>query len=243
MEQPLFRSVISQLLIASNAVKGLRERKVPKQNAMFRKIRKRVLVSAFAPLPLAVICEEEEAFAPLVYNEISISLSEGPDFSINDTLWISGTVSSLVFDEEAQDSIPNPNESIHDIFSVLRLQSANNRSNTIEAIAEFDLVPRGGSFDFLGACPESELIAIAPLTANGDRYAYELGLVPQNTGDFVLSWLEPVVLRNPDLNLEILESYPLHGNTNTLGLTKCGITSTLPDVRSGRRAFFFSVIR
>ena len=209
---------------------------------MFRKIRKRVILCAFAPLPLAVICDnEEEQFAPLVYNEVRVSLSEGPDFSTSDTLWISGRVSSLVFDERAQDSIRNPNESINDIFSVLQLQDASTRSNTTEAIAEFDIVTRTGSFDFLGACPESELIAVAPLTENGDRFEYEIGLVPQSAGDFVLSWLETVELSNPDLNLEILENYPLEGNTNTLGLTKCGIISTRPDVGGTRSDYFFSV--
>ncbi|MEM1338063.1 MAG: hypothetical protein AAGF96_09945 [Bacteroidota bacterium] len=209
---------------------------------MFLKIRKRVLLCSFAPLPLAVICDnEDEELAPLVYNDVVITLSEGPDFSTNDTLWISGTVSSLVFDEAIQDSIRNPNERITTIFSVLQLQNASNISNTTEAISEFDIVTRRGGYDFLGVCPESELIAIAPLTQNGDRYTFEIGIVSRTTGDFVLSWLEPVVLSNPDLNFEILEKYPLEKNTNTLGLTKCGITSTRDNVSGARREYFFSV--
>lgn len=204
-------------------------------------IRKILLICSISPLLMAVLCEKFDDLPPLIYNQTKVTLSEGPIFSISDTLWISGEVSSMIYDEGEQDSIMNSNEAIKDIISILRLKSANGNSNTVEAINEFEMVTRVGSIDFLGACPESELIAQAPLTDNGQNYKYEIGLIPKNSGDFVLSWLEPVNLRNSVLNIQILEKYPVNGDENYLGLTKCGITSSLYDVKESRRGFFFSV--
>lgn len=204
-------------------------------------IRKILLICSISPLLMAVLCEKVDDLPSLIYSEAKVTLSEGPIFSISDTLWISGEVSSMIYDEGAQDSIMNSNEAIRDIISILRLKSANGNSNTIEAINEFEIVTRVGSIDFLGACPESELIAIAPLTESGQSYMYEIALIPKSTGDFVLSWLEPVNLRNSVLNTQILEKYPVNGDENYLGLTKCGITSTISDVKESKDEFFFLV--
>lgn len=208
---------------------------------MKNRLRKALLICSFAPLLMSVLCERQDDFSVAVMNKTNVTLSESANFTINDTLWVSGIVSSMVFDEGVGDSIMNTNEWSEDIISVLRLKTANVNSNTIEAINEFKLVTRIGSNDFLGACPESELIAVAPLTDNGQNYKYELGLVPEKSGDFVLSWLKPVNLKNSNLNIEILENYPVNGSNNSLGLTKCGITSAIFDVKESKRSFFFSV--
>ncbi len=203
--------------------------------------RKLLLICAVSPLLMSVLCEREEPARSLIYNKTKVLLSEGPNFSISDTLWISGQVSSMIYDEDKGDSIMNSNEWIRDIISVMRLKTADRISNTTEAINEFKIIALTGSIDFLGACPDSELIAIGPLTEDGQSYEYEIGLLPQNTGDFVLSWLEPANLKNSKLHIEILEKYPINGRDNYLGLTKCGITSTIPDIEKSRREFFFSV--
>ena len=209
---------------------------------MKKNLRKALFICTFSPLLMAVLCEPEpDPEFILRDNQTKVLLSEGPTFAVNDTLWISGNVTSMAFDEISGDSIMNPNEWSQDIISVMRLRSAVNTSNTIQAIEEFDLVSQVGSIDFLGVCPESELIAIGPLSETGEQYAYRIGLIPKNTGDFVLSWLDPVNLRNANLNVQILANYPIDGNANTLGLTKCGVTSTRPDVAEARREYFFTV--
>lgn len=208
---------------------------------MRKNIRKALLVCSASPLFMAVLCEKVDELPPLIYNDIHVSVSEASNFSTSDTLWISAKVSSLVFDEGVQDSIRNSNEFVSDIISVLRMKSENRTSNTTEAIRDFEIVTRTGSIDFLGACPESELIANAPLTANRQSYMYEIGLVPINAGDFVLAWRPGSALQNSELNQQILEKYPIQGDTNQLGLTKCGITSTLLDVKSSSNEFFFTV--
>ena len=199
-------------------------------------------MAAVSPLLMAVLCEPEPVpeFV-LVENQTRVSLSEGPDFSLGDTLWISGKVTSMSFDELSGDSIRNPNEWEQDIISVMRLKPAVGRSNTIEAVNEFDLVAPTGSIEFLGVCPESELVAIGPLDASETHYRYRIGLVPKNAGDFTLSWLQPVILRNADLNTGILDQYPVDGSGNSLGLTKCNITYTRSEVAEARREYFFTV--
>lgn len=208
---------------------------------MNRNLGKALLVCSLSLLLMAFQCEEDLLEGPFVYNPTKVSISPGPQFGIGDTLWISGEVSSMIFDEGLQDSVMNPNESVSDVISVLRLRPRSGQSNTLEAIGEFGLVTRWGSIDFLGACPESDLIAIAPLTENGEHFAYEIGLIPKNSGNFVLSWVEPAILRNNDLNAQILTQYPLDGDRDAIGLNKCGITSTRLNITESRREFFFSV--
>lgn len=190
---------------------------------------------------MAVLCEKEEEFPALVFPQTKVTLSESPVFSTTDTVWISGEVTSMAFNEDLQDSVANSNENLSDVISVLRLRPQNRISNTIDATADFELVTRRGSIDFLGACPQADIIANGPKTANSTSYRYEIGLVPKNTGDFVLNWLLPANLRNSNLNIAILEKYPMDGGTNELGLTRCGITSSQLDVRGARNSFFFTV--
>jgi len=212
-----------------------------KSLCMKNSLGKTVLISLMASVLMAFQCEEEPLEGPFVYNQTKVSLSQGPEFAVGDTLWITGEVSSMIFDEGLQDSVMNPDESVSDLISVLRMRTQTGPSNTLEAISEFGLVRRIGGIDFLGACPESELIAIGPLTENGQGFAYEIGLVPRNSGDFVLSWVNPADLQNTDLNVQLLSRYPLDGDDNALGLTRCGITYTRLNVSGTRRQFFFTV--
>lgn len=207
------------------------------------KIRKLLLVCSCSPLLMSVLCEKVDTYdnAPLLVAKTKVTLSDNAIFTKRDTLWITGTVSSMLYDTGTQDSVKNDNEAVNDIISVLQLKSEDKTSNTTEAISSFKLVTSVGGIDFLGACPDSELIAIAPLSQDGQSYRYKIGLVAEATGDFLLDWLYPVNLTVNDLNTKILENYPIDGNTNTLGLTKCGITSTIPDVINSGNQFFFSV--
>lgn len=80
----------------------------------------------------------------------------------------------------------------------------------------------------------------APLTDDEGAYVYQIGLIAQKTGDFVLVWMESVDLQNTELNTHILENYPLI-LPDDLGVTRCGITSSITEVNERRGAFFFSV--
>lgn len=196
-------------------------------------------------LLLAAICDpadEVESF--LIFNPMRISVSPGPDFSLGDTIWVRARVSFRAFDTAALDSVPNPEQSVNNLIQVARFQASNSIGiNANEAILEFDLIPLEGSLDFLGACPTGTLIAVAPLAENGESYIYEFGLKPQNTGDFVLSWstADPVILRNSELNVEILQQYPSNGDNNTLSIGACGTSATRNNVAETRMDYFFRV--
>ena len=207
---------------------------------MNSKIKKLLLVCSCFLLLMSFQCDKEE-YPVLTNPETKVTLSEAAVFSTNDTLWITGVASTMVYNEDTQDSIPNTNENLSEVISVLRLQPENRTSNTTDAVNDFELITRTGTIDFLGACPEADIIANGPRTANGMSYSYEIGLVPKNTGDFALNWVLGASLTNGNLNLEILEKYPIDGDTNQLGLTKCGITSTLLNVSASKRAYFFTV--
>ena len=208
---------------------------------MKKGIRTTLLLVTASQLFMAVLCEREEIGQVTTRNPFTVTVSNEANFSINDTLWITGRVSSQLFNETTGDSVMNTNQFTRDIISVMRLKTAAENTNTVEALEEFELVAEVGTTDFLGRCPESELIAQAPLAENGQQYAYRIGLVALNSGDFVLSWVEPVTLVNERLNTQILENYPINSRSNKLGLLKCGVGNFIEDVNTDRRSFFFEV--
>ena len=192
------------------------------------------------PLLFAFQCEEDPEF-DLVYNPTRVSLSQGPVFSRTDTLWITGRVSSRAYDRIGRDSILPEDSWMQDVFGVLRLQPATNTFNSIGVVSDFKVVVREGSVEPIGRCPEGEIAVIGALTEDGNQYKYSMGLVPESTGDFVLSWQGAVIFTNAHLNVDILANYPLDGTSNTLGMNLCGSTSTRLGVATERLDFFFTV--
>jgi glutamine cyclotransferase len=204
-------------------------------------LRKIVLIISTSPLLLAVLCEKDNFDTLAVPNETKVSISQGPNFSLNDTIWVSGQVSSMLFDEVTSDSIRNPNETIKDLVDVLQLTEENGDSNTKEALIDFEIIVLKGVTELARQCPESKLITVAELRTDMSFYEYEIGFVAKTSGDFVLSWEGPIILKNDNRNTEILNSYPVKGETNFLGLTNCEITSLILDVESSGDEFFFTV--
>lgn len=198
-------------------------------------------VICLATLLMAFQCDDDFGDTNFVYPIPQVGISEGPNFSVNDTIWLKSKVTSKIFDGITGDSITDQNDLTREIISVMRLNEATDRTNASQAISEFDFVNRTGTIDFLGACPEADLIAKTERVQEGQFFEYEIGIIPKNIGDFVLSWVEPVALRNNDLHIEILSSYPLQGSTTRLGLSKCGIGSFIDNVAESRGQYFFSV--
>lgn len=207
---------------------------------MNSKARKLAVVCSFSLLLMSFQCDTDD-IANLIYPKTKVTISEGTVFTANDTIWITGVATTLIYDVDAQDSIPNVNQSLQEVISVLRLRPAERNSNSIDAVKDFELVSRIGTIDFLGACPEADIIPNGPRMANETSYRYEIGLVPKSSGDFALNWNTGAVFNNRSINLEILEKYPINGDNNQLGLTKCGITSTLLEVDNSKSTYFFSV--
>lgn len=199
-------------------------------------------------LLLAAICDPDEIGPTTIYYDdiANVLVSQGPTFTTNDTIWVLGRFTSMAYDDVLRDSIPFPEERVNDIFRIARLETASTLTgglgkNAEEAVDEFEFVTRTGEVDFLGSCPSANVVAIAPLSVDGQNYIYEIGLKPKNTGDFVLNWERLVRLQNGSVNLEVLQKYPWQGDANYLGLTACGITNSRADVEGENRDFFFTV--
>jgi len=203
---------------------------------------RKLFVICLAILLMAFQCDDDFGDTSFVYPIPQVGVSEGPNFSVNDTIWLKSRVTSKVFDEITGDSIPDQNDLTREIISVMRLNEATDRTNASQALSEFNFIERIGTIDFLGACPEADLVAKTERVQEGQFFEYEIGIIPKKIGDFVLSWVEPVALRNNDLHIEILSRYPLEGGSTTrLGLSKCGIGSFIDNVTESRRQYFFSV--
>lgn len=183
-------------------------------------------------------CEDEPSEV-IIANNFKATVSTG-NLSINDTLWITGNVSSQAFNETLGDSIPNDFNSV-DLVSIYRLRPATNQSNSVDAINNFEIIEELGQTSRLGACPNGGLSIQGVLTEDNSEYRYKIGLKPVINGDFLLSWNFDTTINNIERNTEILSNYPVDGNTNTIEFDNCGIVSTLLDIETSDKLYFFSV--
>ncbi|SFR52329.1 hypothetical protein SAMN04490243_2579 [Robiginitalea myxolifaciens] len=205
--------------------------------------RKLLALCCLASLLLAAFCDpiDEPTDIDLAPKNFRISLTEGPQIGLTDTLWISARASTNYFDRISGDSIEFLENPPADVITIMRLQEAIGQSNTIQAVEEFVIVPETGSIDFLGACPEASVIFGGDLNQGESAFRYRIGLVPSRTGDYMISWDDFIEFRNSDLNYPILANYPIENNPFRVGLESCGIIATIPNVRQRQREFFFSV--
>ena len=195
---------------------------------------------AITPLLMATQCEPDSPAPATIFNEFKVSITNDSNFILNDTIWVSGKVSSMAFDEEIGDSI-FIEDRLRDYFSVLKLKEADNSGNSVDALDRFTLVASLGELEEREICPNSEVLVMGELSDDEQNYQYRLGFVPLEEGDSVLTWNFNSILTNFDRNLDIVEAYPIDGFDRALGLNKCSITSLLLDVETSNREFFFTV--
>lgn len=196
------------------------------------------LLFAFSLLLMSFQCDDEPNQL-IITNNFKATVSAS-DITLNDTLWISGRVSSQAFDEISGDSIPI-DFTDGDLISVYRLRPANNQSNSVDAIDNFEIIEEVGQTSRLGACTNGGLSIQGILSDNSSEYIYRIGLKPTIEGDFVLNWNFNTTITNIDRNIEILSNYPVDGNPNTIEFDNCGIVSVLPNIDTSDRLYFFSV--
>ncbi|WP_145758326.1 hypothetical protein [Sediminicola sp. YIK13] len=183
---------------------------------MFRKILKFVLI---APLLMAFQCEDELEESTLVYNLFKVNITAKSSFSLNDTIWITGKVSSNAFDLALNDSIfaDNPQP---DIFSIYKFIEPNEVSNSKDAIDKFDLMLDIGQFSTLPRCENAQLQVIPEIENNKMFYTYRLGLKATSTGDYVISWQDGTI-QNVERNEFIINNYPIENHPNQIGFNSC----------------------
>jgi hypothetical protein len=183
-------------------------------------------------------CDDEDE-GTIVVNNFKATVSDA-NLTLNDTLWITGKMSSQAFDEALGDSIPY-SFSNRDFFSVFRLKSADNEGNSMDAVNNFETINESGIVSDPGVCPNSGILVEGILSDDSSEYAYRVGLKPTIEGDYVLSWNFDTNITNTDRNTEILANYPVDGNSNTIEFNTCGIISVLPNIEASERLYFFSV--
>lgn len=182
---------------------------------------------------------DDEPDEIIITNNFKATISD-TNLSLNDTLWITGRISSQAFNETLGDSIPNDFNN-GDLVSIYRLRPATNQSNSVDAINNFEIIEEVGQTSRLGACPNGGLAIEGVLSEDNSEYRYRVGLKSTVEGDYILSWNFDTNITNTDRNTEILSNYPVDGNPNTIEFDNCGIVSTLPNIDTSDRLYFFSV--
>jgi len=195
------------------------------------------ILFAFSLLLMSFQCDDEPSEL-IINNDFKATVSAA-DITLNDTLWITARVSSQAFNETLGDSIPSDFNG--DLVSIYRLRPADNQSNSVDAISDFEIIEEIGQTSRLDSCPNGGLIIEGELSDNSSEYRYTIGIQPIVEGDYVLFWGTDTNITNIDRNTEILSSYPIEGNTNTIEFDNCGIVSALPNINTSERLYFFSV--
>lgn len=202
---------------------------------MFKKVLKFILL---APLLMAFQCEDEFEESTLVFNSFKVNITAQSNFSLNDTIWITGRTSSKVFDLTLNDSIlaGNPRS---DIFSIYKFIEPTEVSNCKDAIDKFELTFDIGQFSALPRCENAQLQVIPELESNSMSYTYKIGLIPNSSGDYVISW-EDGVIRNLDRNEFIINNYPIANHPNQIGFNSCNNVSWR-FLNESEREYYFTV--
>ena len=192
-------------------------------------------ILCFVPFLMAITCEEDLE-PQFVFNNYKVSISPESRFSINDTIWITGRVSSNVLDITANDSVFGI-EPLADVFGVFELIDPTEVSNATAALDQFELVFDRGDFDFIPICENADVVARPVLDLTESFYSYRIGLKALNRGDYVIS-LQSGILQNTNRHESILEDYPLPNFTGQIGFDRCGRPSWRSLNESDREYYF-----
>ena len=201
-----------------------------------------IRLTSRALLLMAFQCDDEVE-SQLEFNTYKVNLTANSPLSLNDTLWIKGRISSMIFDGAINDSIFNDNLGyVGNQFSIYKFMEPTPIANCKDAIDQFELIIDTGTYRFLPSCENAQISASPQLSIDQTQYAYRIGLKPLTTGDYLINWdyIDSVFIQNENRNEALAENYPIANMPNTLGLEKCGITSSL-DLNNTDRVFLFRV--
>lgn len=194
-----------------------------------------------ALLLMAFQCDDDEQL--IFANDLQVAFSQGPSFQIGDTLWLRGRVSANVYDSELRDSVFDPNFGFRSEFTLSQIIGVSSQqTNTIDisdALRDFILVAEAGSTEF-GNCSTSELRIQAELDEPNEQYVYEIGLVAQSAGDYIIHLFEGTLISNSDRNLDLLDDYSTAGQNPFLDCLDCCFNFSL-DVEATNGDYLFRI--
>ena len=201
------------------------------------KFKKTIKYLFLAPLLMAFQCEDD-LITTITTNSYSIKITPKQSFSLNDTIWIEGRISSKAYDSAIEDSIFNENNQENQL-SIFKFIEPTEHSNAKDAIDSFELIFDVGQYSFLESCKNAQLSANAVLDKNQLFYTYKIGLKPKLKGDFVIRGLDGKI-QNIERNLFIADKYPIERHPNQIGFLKCERVSWLY-IDQSTREFLFKV--
>ena len=204
---------------------------------MSMKYRKYLRLIILAPILMAFQCEDD-SIDIIRFNSYKANVTAKKVFSINDTIWIKGSVSAMAFNETQGDSIFNEN-TYADVVSIFKFITPEEHHNTEEAVNAFKIHLEKGMYSEFGPCEKSGIVLNAALENNNQFYSYKIGLIPTSTGDFVIDFVDSD-LQNAERNLAIAEDYPITRHPNTIGFSRCESLSWLY-LEDSTTEFLFSV--
>jgi hypothetical protein len=187
---------------------------------------------------MAFQCEDEFEDSTLIFNLYKVDITAQSNFSLNDTIWISGKVSIRAYDLVLNDSIFTDNPQ-SDIFSIYKFIEPNEVFNCKDAIDKFDLMFDIGEFSTLAKCENAQLQVIPELESNDMFYTYRIGLKAISTGDYVISWQNGMI-QNVERNEFIFNNYPIENHPNQIGFNSCDEISSR-FLNESEKEYYFTV--
>lgn len=179
-------------------------------------------IVAIAPLLMAIQCEEDDFCGFDSFEGYSLSIENArANYAINDTIWVSGSVSSeqSFFCEGNEESRINLDQNeFRDAFFPLKLENSN-RTNAVVSTLDFDyVIDLGEAFD-PNFCLDSYFV-LPNLTQNQEQYQFRVGLVPKESGSYAITSVFSSVFTDMiNLNLEVFQ--PFDGFEDALKFENC----------------------
>lgn len=190
-----------------------------------------------SPFLMAFQCDEEED-SQLIFGFYKATISEQANFLTSDTIWIEGRISAFAFDTAVNDSVfadqPEPDE-----FSIYELITPDEFSNARDAVDKFEIISERGEFSLSQPCNNALLKVWPELAEDNQFYRYRIGLKPNLSGDYVLSWRKGVI-QNTNRHTSIIQNYPIENHANQIGFNTCGSVSWR-FLNESEREYYFTV--
>lgn len=164
-------------------------------------------------------------------NKIKVSLDNSKVYHVNDTITIRGRVSVNGINSVTQDSVKLSGNPLFMISAskLLKNQSAYNLKYSLD---KFKIISKDFQIDNYVNCPNSMLYNSATEDTGSKLFRYEVKLIPQETGDFLIYFDDTFSLQNIIKKQNILQSYPI-SDTNPMVWEACGNSSVKANLAEG----------
>lgn len=160
------------------------------------------------------------------YNPMEVSITPQANFNTHDTIWLYGKTSSKAYREDLEDSIvkffPRRNT-----FNIFKLLTPTEMINCEHSTDDFEIISVIGEVSY-SSCDNSYINLNSELSDLGNLYKFKIGLVPQQSGDYLIKflneWRNDPIITNENINQYIFESYQFEESNDTIRFETCNHT-------------------